>query len=137
MEATPYAGPDNRRISVLARDLLDRVGDRWSALVLYALDAGPLRFSDLKVRVDEFGPNRLRRTAISHKMLAESLRGLRRDGLVERCRLSLDDRRGGYGLTHLGRSFREPMMAVHRWTEAHAREIEAARGQFDLELKSK
>ena len=74
--------PDGRRLGRVARDLLDRVGDRWSALVIYVLYERPLRFSELKTRIDEFGPKRLGRTEISHKMLAEVLRELRRDGLI-------------------------------------------------------
>jgi DNA-binding HxlR family transcriptional regulator len=117
------------RIASLARDLLDRVGDRWSALVIYGLHERPLRFSELRERIDELGPRRLRRTEISNKMLAEALRGLRRDGLVAR-----SGGTGGhseYSLTPLGRSFWIPMMAVHDWTADHIAEIEEARRAFD------
>ncbi|HLG89036.1 MAG TPA: helix-turn-helix domain-containing protein [Alphaproteobacteria bacterium] len=115
---------------MLARDLLDLVGDRWSALVIYALRDGPLRFSDLKNRIDEYGPKRLRRTEISHKMLAGTLRRLRRDGLVVHAPLSEGARHAEYALSPLGRSFWAPMMAVHNWTLKHQEEIEAARRRF-------
>ncbi|HEX4507115.1 MAG TPA: helix-turn-helix domain-containing protein [Alphaproteobacteria bacterium] len=117
---------DDRRLGRVARDLLDRVGDRWSALVIYVLYERPLRFSELKTRIDEFGPRRLGRTEISHKMLAEVLRELRRDGLIAH-----DD--PDYALTPLGRSFWGPMMAIHNWTQDHIDEVEQARRIFDTE----
>jgi DNA-binding HxlR family transcriptional regulator len=116
---------------LLARDLLDLVGDRWSALVIYALRDGPLRFSDLKNRIDEYGPKRLRRTEISHKMLAGTLRRLRRDGLVLHAAPSECAPHAEYALSPLGRSFWAPMMAVHNWTLKHLEEIESARRRFD------
>jgi len=115
---------DDRRLGRLARDLLDRVGDRWSALVIYVLYERPLRFSELKARIDEFGPRRLGRTEISHKMLAEVLRELRRDGLIVHADTE-------YALTPLGRSFWGPMMAIHNWTQEHLDEVERARRAFD------
>jgi DNA-binding HxlR family transcriptional regulator len=119
---------DTRRVGLVARDLLDRIGDRWSALVIYALRDRPARFSELKDLIDGFGPRLLSRTEISHKMLAEALRHLRRDGLVARTET------GGhaeYALTSLGHSFWEPMMAVRDWTANHLAEIEEARRAFD------
>ena len=131
MSSSDTAPHDGRRVGLLARDLLDRVGDRWSALALYALHEGPSRFSELKQRIDELGPRRLSRTEISHKMLAETLRGLRRDGLVARTGQPDAPARVEYALTPLGQSFWAPMMAVHDWTLAHLDEIEAARSRFD------
>ena len=122
---------DRRRSALLARDLLDLVGDRWSALVIYALRDGPLRFSDLKSRIDEYGPKQLRRTEISHKMLAGTLRRLRRDGLVVHTLPSDGAPHADYALSPLGRSFWAPMMAVHNWTLKHLEEIERARRLFD------
>jgi DNA-binding HxlR family transcriptional regulator len=124
MSETIQDPPDDRRLGRLARDLLDRVGDRWSALVIYVLYERPLRFSDLKTRIDEFGPRRLGRTEISHKMLAEVLRELRRDGLIVHADAE-------YSLTALGRSFWGPMMAIHNWTQDHLDEVEQARRAFD------
>jgi DNA-binding HxlR family transcriptional regulator len=122
------------RVGLLSREMLHTVGDTWSALTVFVLYGGPLRFSDLKHRMDEMGP-RLRRSGISHKMLAETLRGLRRNGLVARSD-------GGtaapaeYSLTELGRSFWAPMMAVHEWTAEHIEAVEAARKKFDAEVES-
>ena len=94
--------------SLLARDLLDLVGDRWSALVIYALHDGSLRFSELKERIDEVGPKRLGRTEISHKMLAAVLRALRRNGLVLRAGRHNDAAHAEYMLSPLGQSFYAP-----------------------------
>jgi DNA-binding HxlR family transcriptional regulator len=127
----PNSDPNPPRASLLARDLLDRVGDRWSALVIYALYQQPSRFSELKERIDELGPRRLRRTEISHKMLAETLRGLKRDGIVLRSEQSDGPGHAIYSLTPLGRSFWGPMMAVHNWTVEHLDAIEDARRRFD------
>ena len=124
-------GVDRLRVASLARDLLDRVGDRWSALVIYGLHDRPARFSELRERIDELGPRRLRRTEISNKMLAEALRGLRRDGLVARAEGAAGH--AEYSLTPLGRSFWVPMMAVHDWTADHIAEIEEARRVFDAQ----
>ncbi len=121
------------RVGLLSREMLHTVGDTWSALAVFVLHGGPLRFSDLKKSMDAMGP-RLRRSGISHKMLAETLRGLRRNGLVVRSD-------GGpaahaeYSLTELGRGFWEPMMAVHEWTIEHIEEVEAARQRFDAEVE--
>lgn len=123
--------PKPPRASLLARDLLDRVGDRWSALVIYALYQEAARFSELKARIDEAGPRRLRRTEISHKMLAETLRALKRDGIVVHAEQPDGPGHAIYSLTALGRSFWEPMMAVHNWTVEHLDAIEDARRRFD------
>ena len=126
------AQPANkRRSALLARDLLDLVGDRWSALVIYALHDRALRFSVLRDRINDYGPRHLRRTEISHKMLASALRRLRRDGLVLRSHQSGEAARAEYGLSALGRSFWAPMMAVNNWTLKHQGEIEEARRVFD------
>jgi DNA-binding HxlR family transcriptional regulator len=117
------------RVGLLSREMLHTVGDTWSALTVFVLYGGPLRFSNLKHHMDEMGP-RLRRSGVSHKMLAETLRGLRRNGLVARS----NGGAGEYSLTELGRSFWRPMMAVHEWTVEHIEAVEAAREQFDAEV---
>jgi DNA-binding HxlR family transcriptional regulator len=122
------------RVGLLSRELLHTIGDTWSALALFVLYAEPLRFGDLKRRMDDMGP-RLRRTGISHKVLAETLRGLSRDGLVTRSD-GVAAAPAEYSLTPLGMSFWRPMMAVHDWTTDHIDEIEAARRQFDSDLEN-
>lgn len=122
------------RVGLLSREMLHTVGDTWSALTVFVLHGGSLRFSDLKQRMDEMGP-RLRRSGISHKVLAETLRGLRRNGLIARANDGTATH-AEYSLTPLGRSFWAPMMAVHEWTSEHIDEIEAARTRFDAEVGS-
>jgi DNA-binding HxlR family transcriptional regulator len=119
---------DARRTGLLARDMLDTIGDRWSAIAVYVLNQRPARFSELKARIDALGSERLHRLEISNKMLAATLRRLARNGLVTR-----DAADGRYILTALGRSFWQPMMAIHDWAADHREEIEAARQHFDLE----
>jgi DNA-binding HxlR family transcriptional regulator len=126
--------PDELRLGIVAREILATLGDRWSALVIYVLFDGPLRFGELKERIDVIGPPRLRSGEISHKVLAESLRGLRRDGFIERS--EGDQAAARYSLTPLGQSFRAPLMAVHDWTSIHLAEIEAARQRFDSSTSS-
>lgn len=116
----------SHRVGVLSREMLHTVGDTWSALTVFVLYGGPLRFSDLKHGMDAMGP-RLRRSGISHKVLAETLRGLRRNGLVARSESGTAE----YSLTELGRSFWGPMMAVHEWTVEHIEAVEMARERFD------
>jgi DNA-binding HxlR family transcriptional regulator len=116
--------PEIRRTDLLARDLLDRVGDRWSALVIFVLRQEPLRFTELREQINAWGPRRLRQTEISHKMLAGALKRLIADGLVLRVETPGPAR---YALTPLGHSFWTPMMAVHAWTAQHIDELEAAR----------
>jgi DNA-binding HxlR family transcriptional regulator len=118
------------RVGLLARELLQTVGDTWSALAVFVLYREPLRFSVMKTRMDEMGP-RLRRSGISHKVLSDTLSGLRRNGLVTR----LDSVPAEYSLTELGRSFWAPMMAVHGWTARHIDEVEAARSRFDTDAE--
>lgn len=119
------------RVDRVARELLDRFGDRWSALVVYTLHDAPLRFSELKDRIDLFATARLGLTEISHKVLADVLRGLRRDGLVTRIEPAEGSTRVEYGLTDLGLRFWGPMMAIHDFVQLHLDEIMAARQRFD------
>jgi DNA-binding HxlR family transcriptional regulator len=101
-----------------SRELLDRIGDKWTVLVLGALRAEePRRFSVLRRQV----------AGISEKMLAQTLRGLERDGLVVRTVHAEVPPRVEYQLTALGRSLREPLAAIARWATDHMAEVLAAR----------
>ncbi|MGK5544526.1 winged helix-turn-helix transcriptional regulator [Streptomyces sp. URMC 127] len=104
------------------RPLLDRLGDRWSALTLTLLDAGPAYFGELERRM----------RPVSRKVLTQTLRGLERDGLVHRT--VEDDQpvvRVAYGLTELGRSLAGPLAAIEGWTERHQQTVERARAAYD------
>lgn len=106
-----------------SRQVLDRVGDRWTVLVVGALTRGPLRFSELAERVD----------GISQKMLTQTLRNLERDGLVTRTMYAQIPPRVEYRLTDAGISLQTPMKALEDWTKAHMERIIEARNQYDAD----
>ena len=100
---------------------LDRLADRWSALLLATLQAGPLRFAELRSRV----------SGISEKMLTQTLRSLERDGLVDRHDHRTSPPQVEYALTSLGRSLLEPLAAMCSWNERHSNDVAAARTRYD------
>jgi len=104
-----------------ARQLLERIGDKWVSLVLNALAGGPLRHGEL---------NRIVAGA-SQKMLTQTLRALERDGLVTRTVTPSVPVRVDYGLTALGRSLLPVVAAVKDWAETHIEEVHAARRAYD------
>lgn len=103
------------------RQVLDRVGDKWSMLVLLVLSGEPLRFNALRRQLPD----------ISQKMLAQTLRELQRDGLVAREVFPTVPPAVEYRLTALGDSLIEPFGHLVRWADRNARQIHAARSQFD------
>ena len=102
------------------RDILDRVGDTWSILVVRALRNGPVRFNELK-----------RGLEVSQRMLTRTLRGLERDGIVERAVTPTKPPQVSYALTALGQSLLDKVLGLAQWVEASHAEIEAARARFD------
>ena len=103
------------------RDVLDRMGDRWSMLILFTLgDQGTLRFSALKAEISD----------ISQRMLAQTLRRLEQDGLVSRTVYPTIPPRVDYALTKLGESFLVPMNGLVRWAEANHRRVHRARAAY-------
>src|ERR1700749_4449328 len=102
-------------------DVLARVGDKWSILVVSRLGEGPLRFNELRRSIG----------GISQRMLTLTLRGLERDGLVTRTVFSTIPPRVDYELTDLGRGLLQPVQALGGWAMAHQSEIESARSRFD------
>lgn len=103
------------------RRLLDRIGDRWTVLVVGALAGGSLRFSQIAARVD----------GVSQKMLTQTLRALERDGLVSRTVFPVIPPHVEYELTDAGRSLREPLAALDAWARAHMGGVLAAREEYD------
>ncbi len=103
------------------RQLLDRIGDRWTVLVIGALAAGPLRFGALAHRID----------GISQKMLTQTLRALERDGLVTRTLYPQIPPRVEYELTTAGHTLRAPLKALEDWAIEHMPAIAGARADFD------
>jgi DNA-binding HxlR family transcriptional regulator len=103
------------------RDVLDRVGDKWSVLIVTLLGDGAMRFNELKRAVE----------GISQRMLTLTLRGLERDGLLTRTVFPEIPPRVEYGLTRLGKSLLTPLSALSRWAAAHRSQIQDARTRFD------
>jgi DNA-binding HxlR family transcriptional regulator len=103
------------------RDVLDRIGDRWSMLILWTLaEAGTLRFSALKARIED----------ISQRMLAQTLRHLEQDGLLSRTVYPTNPPRVDYALTPLGKSLLEPVRELVRWAKQNHRRVADARRNY-------
>jgi DNA-binding HxlR family transcriptional regulator len=102
-------------------ELLARVGDKWSVLIVMTLGSGPRRFNELKRSVG----------GISQRMLTLTLRGLERDGLVARTVFPTIPPRVDYALTGLGHSLLGPVQGLGMWVHANKAEIERARRLFD------
>lgn len=103
------------------RQVINRIGDRWSLLVLYALEHGTLRFQELRRAVD----------GVSQKMLTQTVRALERDGLVKRTVYASVPPRVEYALTPLGRGLTERIAAIRVWAYENIDDIERARRNFD------
>ena len=101
--------------------VLNRVGDKWSMMIVMMLTDGPQRFSELKRAID----------GISQRMLTLSLRGLERDGLLTRTVTPSIPPRVDYELTELGIGLREPVKALGDWAIEHIACIRAAQERFD------
>ncbi|MDO8209494.1 helix-turn-helix domain-containing protein [Conexibacter sp. CPCC 206217] len=103
------------------RDVLDRIGDKWSVLAITLLGDGPLRFMELKRAIG----------LVSQRMLTRTLRGLERDGLVTRTVFPTVPPRVDYELTELGRSLHATLAELARWSYAHRDDVAAARADYD------
>lgn len=103
------------------RELLGRIGDKWSLLVIGTLERGRLRFGELQSHIP----------GISQRMLTRTLRHLERDGLVERTVFGEVPPRVEYALTAMGQTLIEPSAALARWAISNSGEIEAARSRYD------
>lgn len=103
------------------RDVLDRLGDKWSVLILVTLAHGPLRFNALTRAVLD----------ISRRMLTETLRHLERDGLIWREVTPATPPSVTYGLTALGASLMPPLIALIKWAEESPPKIALARTAFE------
>jgi DNA-binding HxlR family transcriptional regulator len=103
------------------RRVLDRVGDKWTVLVVLLLSDGPMRFSQLRGHLGRVAP----------KVLTESLRRMERDGLLTREIFAEVPPRVEYSLTDLGRSLIEPIAIISDWAEVHVHRITAAQHAYD------
>ena len=107
-------------------EVLVRVGDKWSILVIHMLSRRPLRFSELKRSLG----------SVSQKVLTTTLRGLERDGYLTRTVTPSIPPRVDYTLTELGRDVLVPVTALASWAFARRDEIETARASFDRRSES-
>jgi DNA-binding HxlR family transcriptional regulator len=103
------------------RGVLDKLGDKWSMLVLLELSGGEQRFSQLRRHIGD----------ISQKMLTQTLRILQRDGLIEREVFPTVPPAVSYRLTPMGQSLLEPFDALVAWADRNHKAIQAARARFE------
>jgi DNA-binding HxlR family transcriptional regulator len=106
--------------------LLDRIGDRWTVLIIGALSEGPLRYTALATRIE----------GISQKMLTQTLRALERDGIVIRTVLPVIPPHVEYELSSLGADLLATVSVLERWAITHIDDVESARRTFDASAKS-
>jgi DNA-binding HxlR family transcriptional regulator len=106
---------------VAVREVLNRVGDKWSVLIVGLLADGPKRFSELRRAIE----------GISQRMLTLTLRGLERDGLLTRTVYPTIPPRVEYELTELGRTLRKPIQAIAKWAQENRERIQLARNKYD------
>jgi DNA-binding HxlR family transcriptional regulator len=112
---------------VAVREVLNRVGDKWSVQIVRALGDEPKRFTELRRSID----------AISQRMLTLTLKGLERDGLVARKVHPTTPPSVEYSLTPLGRTLLEPVTALGKWAASNRAAIQTAREKYDRRTASK
>jgi len=121
MTTTPRRIRVNEEPCLAVRAVLDRVGDKWSVLLVSLLGEGTMRFNELRRSIE----------GISQRMLTLTLRGLERDGLVSRTVYPTIPPRVDYALTELGRTLLDPVRGLGSWADKHRTEIQQARERFD------
>ncbi|KPH62109.1 hypothetical protein ADT71_16125 [Novosphingobium sp. ST904] len=107
--------------SGFTRDLLSRVGDKWSVLIVVYLSARTMRFNELKRTID----------GISQRMLTLTLRNLEKDGLITRCVTPTIPPRVDYALTDLGRSLLKPVLGLVEWAALYKSQVAEARARYE------
>ena len=116
----PHITEDCRAVS----DILQRIGDKWTVLVVGKLGEGPLRFNELRAAVG----------GISQKMLTSTLRALERDGFVTRTVYPTIPPRVDYELTKLGFELLEPVNQLGEWARKNIARVNASRVRFDAAM---
>ena len=117
---------DGEAVCTAISDMLARIGDKWSLLIVTTLGDGPMRFNELRRSV----------TDISQKMLSSTLKVLERDGLVIRTVLPTVPPQVEYALTELGRELLVPVSALAGWTAQNTERILTARAEYDSRTKA-
>ncbi len=105
----------------VVRDILDRIGDKWSLYIILTLHGGPIRFNELRRQIE----------GISQRMLTITLRGLERDGLISRTLYPTIPPRVDYELTEVGKTLLSPVMGLVQWADANQDFILGARSRYD------
>jgi DNA-binding HxlR family transcriptional regulator len=119
-----FAVPGPSAAKCRIREILGRIGDKWSLFVIFRLGDGPQRFTTLKRAVD----------GISQRMLTVTLRGLERDGIVSRTMYPVMPPRVDYALTPLGHTLLDAVGALMAWVDEHLPEVDAARDAYDARV---
>jgi DNA-binding HxlR family transcriptional regulator len=104
-----------------SRLILDEIADKWTVLVLASLCERPLRFNEVRRKLD----------GITQKALTQCLRRLERNGIVARRVIATSPVAVEYSVTPLGQTLKEPFQALNRWTVEHLAEVRRARDLFD------
>ncbi|WP_371318255.1 winged helix-turn-helix transcriptional regulator [Paenibacillus elgii] len=102
--------------------VLELISDKWTALVMYTLEDGSVRYGEMGRRID----------GISKKMLTQTVRKLERDGLVRRHVTPTVPPTVDYSLTPLGETLLQPMKELRQWARVNYPHVEAARADYDL-----
>jgi DNA-binding HxlR family transcriptional regulator len=127
-EGTPMSPRNNSKEKCPAvKDVLNRIGDKWSVQIVDLLGDGAMRFSDLRRAIE----------GISQRMLTLTLRGLGRDGLVTRTVFPEIPPRVEYELTRLGKTLLEPIQGLAEWADRNRTSIQDARAAFDSKAKKR
>jgi len=104
-----------------SRTSLARIANKWTAMIVITLSAGPVRFGDIRSSVE----------GISGKVLSSTLRDLERDGIVGRTAYDEMPPRVEYELTPLGQTLHDPLRALGAWAENHIEQVMQSRDDFD------
>lgn len=112
---------NERPCHLTTREILARVGDKWSLYTISMLRSGPKRFNEIKGLIE----------GISQRMLTLTLRGLERDGLITRTIYPTIPPRVEYELTELGRTLLMPVLALVDWADTNQLDILEARSRYD------
>ena len=107
-----------------AREVLERIADKWSLYVVHLLGGGTQRFSELRREIDGITP----------RMLTVTLRSLERDGLISRTVYPVVPPRVEYSLTPMGETLIQAVTSLLEWADGHLGAIHAARARYDLQV---
>ena len=110
-----------RERALQSRDVIELLADKWRIPILHVLSPGPLRTGDLQRAMEDVSP----------KVLTQTLRGMERDGLIERRVFNVVPPRVEYRLTAMGASVLKPLRDLCHWARAHIEERDMARRRYD------